>query len=101
MLEEELVGDGGGDPALLPIVVPPETARHDSPFEEQVMWIDDPDGEGIICAPVRPGGPGCAKSHEVAEYLAQLNQVEREGDALYEEETGLSTGRDDIDHLDD
>ena len=84
---------------MLTIVVPPETARHDSPFEERVMWIGDPDGEGIICAPARLDGPGCAKPHEVADYLAQLAQVERETAALYEEETGLPTGRDDIDHL--
>lgn len=33
----ELTGDGGGDPALLPVVVPPDG------------WIGDPDGDGVIC----------------------------------------------------
>lgn len=35
--EEELTGDGGGDPALLPVLTPPDG------------WIGDPDSAGVVC----------------------------------------------------
>lgn len=82
------------------IVIPPETARHESPFEDGVARIGDPDGEGIICAPAHLDGPGCATGNELADDLAQLTEVEREINIMYEEQTGPSTGREDMDHLD-
>lgn len=106
------------------IIVPPDTPPANTPFEERLAWIPFPlaaehepnasvrddhydetnrpefDTDRIMCAPVEPDGPGCASPIEVAEYLAQLADVDRTLAAHYEEETGLSTGRDDIDHLD-
>jgi hypothetical protein len=40
--ERELVGDAGGDPSLLPILIPPDG------------WIGDPDGDGLLCGDCAP-----------------------------------------------
>lgn len=98
---EEL--EGGYRPGAenqLTIVIPPDIPRRTTARSRTgVAWIDDPNGDGIICAPVAPGGPGCAGPEEVAEYLAGLANAERAIAAMCEVETGKSTGRDDIAHL--
>lgn len=54
---DEIVGDGGGDPSLLPVVAPPEG------------WIGDPDGDGIICGE-------CATPDEIRTWMADMEHVE-------------------------
>ncbi len=49
--------DGGGDPSLLPVLIPPDG------------WIGDPDGDGLIC---------CATPEEIEAWMAGLERVELE-----------------------
>ena len=57
---DEVTGDGGGDPSLLVVVVPPDG------------WIGDPeDDHGGICH------CDCASPHEIEEWMAQNAQIER------------------------
>ncbi len=57
--ESELTGDSGGDPSLLPVIVPPDG------------WIGDPDDAdgGIICG-------GCANPEEIVQWMADLATVQ-------------------------
>jgi hypothetical protein len=55
--EDELVADGGGDPSLLPVLVPAGG------------WIGDPDGDGVICG-------DCATPEEIVAWMADLALVE-------------------------
>ncbi len=56
---DELTGDGGGDPSLLPVLVPPPG------------WLPDPDDEDrIICR-------RCATEAEVDEDAERLDEAER------------------------
>lgn len=52
-------GDGGGDPSLLPILIPPDG------------WLGDPGDAngGVICG-------DCATTHEISEWMAQAAFVE-------------------------
>jgi hypothetical protein len=61
--DDELIGDGRGDPSLLPVLVPPDG------------WLRDPDDAngGLICE--------CATPQEIAKWMAELNLVERLLDA--------------------
>jgi hypothetical protein len=55
--DDELTGDGDGDPSLLPVLAPADG------------WINDPDGDGLICG-------NCASPDEIAEWMADLALVE-------------------------
>jgi len=55
---DELGGDGGGDPALLPVLVPPD------------LFIGDPDGDGVICE-------ACATPDELEADRETLSEAER------------------------
>jgi hypothetical protein len=58
---DELTGDGGGDPALLPVVVPPDG------------WIGDPDSDGLVCG-------DCATPDEIARWMDDCSIMERSMD---------------------
>lgn len=53
------MGDGGGDPSLLPVLVPPDG------------WIGDPEDAngGLICG-------DCASPGEIADWMASLELIE-------------------------
>jgi len=53
---DELRADGGGDPALLTVLVPPPG------------WLPDPDGEGIVCG-------ACATADEHDEHADRLEHA--------------------------
>lgn len=59
---DELTGDGGGDPALLPVVVPPDGYIRG--------WIGDPDSEGVVCG-------DCAEPWEIAAFWDDLDLLEQ------------------------
>ncbi len=60
----------GGDPSLLPVVVPPST-----------KWMPDPDGDGLICR-------GCATEEEQDEDDRRMGATARVIAAMAEEENG-------------
>ncbi len=75
---EQLTGDGGGDPALLPVLVPPPA------------WFPDPDGDGIVhigCAEMIVGADG-EDIDEYHQYLDQLNEADEGLARLIEDEGG-------------
>jgi hypothetical protein len=57
---DELVGDGGGDPYLLPVVVPADG------------WIGDPDDAdgGLICC-------DCATPGEIVDWMDDMATMEQ------------------------
>lgn len=57
----EFEGDGGGDPSLLPVLIPPDG------------WLGDPDGDGLLCA-------DCGEPDEITEWMDDLDLGERLGD---------------------
>lgn len=54
----DLTGDGGGDPSLLPVLIPPPG------------WIGDPDSDGLVCG-------ACATVDEIVEWMANIAMVEQ------------------------
>ena len=64
-------GEAPGGETMLAVLVPPDHTP-DTPFEAEMDWIADPDGDGIICT-----GTDCATTDEIAAYMAGLAEIER------------------------